>query len=147
MYDGCSNVTLTPKETCQVLVVNDTTIPSPGTYSMQFIADATNAHSGVGKLSIKTVLRHGVVTLSKSGSGDGQIYSNSDYLNHCSSAQTACTSTFVYDGEDLTLTATPVFNSHFVSWATGPCAGSTSTTCTFKGANHGDFDVSAVFSQ
>ena len=147
MYDGCSNVTLNGKETCMVLVVTDTSLPMPGSYSMSINASAPNTHSGSAKMSIKTVLRHGIVTLTKSGTGDGTIYSSSDYNTHCTTGSTACGTTLVFDNEDLTLTATAVFNSHFVSWATGPCAGSTSTTCTFKGANHGNFDVSAVFSQ
>jgi hypothetical protein len=147
MYDGCSNVTLNAKETCQILVVTDTSLPTPGNYSMVISASAPDAHTGYGPMSLKTVLRHGIVTLTKSGSGDGTIYSSTDYQNHCTMASTACGTTLIFDNEDLTLTATAAFNSHFVSWATGPCAGSTSTTCTFKGANHGNFDVSAVFSQ
>ena len=65
--------------------------------------------------------------VSRSGSGTGNVTSTPSGID-LSAGDTSAT----FDhGTEITLTATAAGNSGFAEWRTGPCAGSTSTTCTF----------------
>ncbi len=73
------------------------------------------------------------LTVATGGTGDGVITdaSGTIYCDSADATSSVCMQVFAI-GTPVTLFATPDASSTFALWSTGPCAGATSTSCSFS---------------
>ena len=146
-WDACSGVSLPAKSSCMTPVYASFDLPIPGMYTAQLTATAVGLHPATASVKITTVLAHGLLSISKSGTGDGQIAHVNPSWDACMAGAMTCAEIALVDGRSETFTATAANSSLFTGWDAGPCKGSTNPSCTVTGAHQADVSIDAVFTK